>query len=391
MNIEKLAKEAIIEIKEKYEIPSEGFLSGGSIANIIWEKVSGNKAVINDIDIYQLVEIKDRKHFYKSKQHWQSNKLELIEYKFMDEEVYECSFYGIDKFYQIESVERNGILNFIKYSSNFEDLKIILESFDINCCQVGYDIKNDIVYYTDDFREFLETGKLKITSCSSPSHSILRLIKKSDELKAEYNDQDIDILSYVLGGRKSTSNILKIKFKQKYYNIFQKYKHLLIDRFNIIGTKCPFEDESIIWEMKCKKTPTMFDDVNFSSCRRKQKDFIFYVREIRGNNRLEKLWENFSELSNCKLEYFDYDPTEEETTLVKSYITKSNVIVNSLNGLTLSEQIRYLKLIGEKFKHEETCVSILQRYNVKEAFEADELESTIMEIKVRNKLRKFYR
>jgi hypothetical protein len=49
MNIELLGRNAINKIKETWELP--GFLAGGSISNLIWEEISGNKSIINDIDI----------------------------------------------------------------------------------------------------------------------------------------------------------------------------------------------------------------------------------------------------------------------------------------------------------------------------------------------------
>lgn len=61
MNIENLARQAINRIKDTWGLPKTGFLAGGSIANIIWELVSGNKAVVNDIDVFHFVGIKDRK------------------------------------------------------------------------------------------------------------------------------------------------------------------------------------------------------------------------------------------------------------------------------------------------------------------------------------------
>jgi hypothetical protein len=54
MNIEQLIQESVLEIKSRWDLPKTGFLSGGSIANLIWERVSGTKAVINDLDIYHL-------------------------------------------------------------------------------------------------------------------------------------------------------------------------------------------------------------------------------------------------------------------------------------------------------------------------------------------------
>ena len=52
MNIESLGRQAIDRIKSEWGLPKRGFLAGGSIANIVWELVSGNKAVVSDIDIF---------------------------------------------------------------------------------------------------------------------------------------------------------------------------------------------------------------------------------------------------------------------------------------------------------------------------------------------------
>jgi hypothetical protein len=52
MNVESLARKAINIIKETWGLPEKGFIAGGSISNIIWELVSGNKAVVNDIDVF---------------------------------------------------------------------------------------------------------------------------------------------------------------------------------------------------------------------------------------------------------------------------------------------------------------------------------------------------
>jgi hypothetical protein len=52
MNIELLGRNAINKIKETLGNYQKGFLAGGSISNLIWEEISGNKSIINDIDIF---------------------------------------------------------------------------------------------------------------------------------------------------------------------------------------------------------------------------------------------------------------------------------------------------------------------------------------------------
>ena len=52
MDVQQLAQRAIDKIKSQWGLPKRGFITGGSISNLIWEEVSGTKAIINDIDVF---------------------------------------------------------------------------------------------------------------------------------------------------------------------------------------------------------------------------------------------------------------------------------------------------------------------------------------------------
>ena len=52
MNIDSLVRTAVERIKSTWGLPESGFIAGGSIAHIVWELVSGKKAVVNDIDVF---------------------------------------------------------------------------------------------------------------------------------------------------------------------------------------------------------------------------------------------------------------------------------------------------------------------------------------------------
>ena len=61
MNIEKLCRNALDFLKSNYpNFPKSGFIAGGSLANLIWEQVSGNIAKINDIDVFIFDKVVDR-------------------------------------------------------------------------------------------------------------------------------------------------------------------------------------------------------------------------------------------------------------------------------------------------------------------------------------------
>ena len=131
MNIEILIRKAITIIKLKYGIPKSGFLTGGSLSAIIWELVSGNKAIINDIDVFNLLSTKEPT-FIESEDGVK---------KSIPEKEYISVSIDSDSFLEIKNSKRDGIFNFISceiYSIKKDNFNLILKSFDINSTQVGY-------------------------------------------------------------------------------------------------------------------------------------------------------------------------------------------------------------------------------------------------------------
>ncbi len=59
MEIEKLIRQSIQIIKDKYGLPEKGLLAGGSIANIVYGLHTNKDIVVNDIDIFILDRLVD--------------------------------------------------------------------------------------------------------------------------------------------------------------------------------------------------------------------------------------------------------------------------------------------------------------------------------------------
>jgi len=194
MNIESLARQAINIIKEKWGLPTTGFLAGGSIANIIWELVSGNKAVVNDLDIF---------HFDGIKEFLDKSESSLFDFKNQEIKYYE-DYVGLsfkirtNEFYSIVSAERDDMFNNIRYKSNTEDPSLIIRSFDINSTKIGYHIESDKIYWTKEFEDFLKSGQLKVCNLLTPCHTALRIAKKSKELNAKLDEFEFKLLQYGL-------------------------------------------------------------------------------------------------------------------------------------------------------------------------------------------------
>ena len=393
MNLDKLFRDSITEIKSKWILPKTGFLSGGSIANLVWEKVSGNKAVINDIDIYHLNSVIDKadEEELRQKQNFQKK----------DKIVYE-DYSGISinvklsSFYIIEKVSTNGILNEIEYKSNTEDPQIIIESFDINCCQIGYDLATDKFYWTKEFEEFLTTGEIRLVNLSSPAHSAMRLVKKQIDLNAKLLDSELDIIAYTLYNG-SFLDTTKHRFKQRYADMFEKYMSGLESRFELtrdeeleLHLKMNKDVHDKIYVLKPKTTGLNIDPAQKIGLQL-SKDFLFWVRNIFGNLELEKMWYKLHLVFDYNLgikNYLDYKPTEKEINFFNRLLVNASDCVRHLSGFPLSRQMYIVNTIFDKFKDDPiVAISILETHCIDYNIDLEnDMDLLLLELSVRKKI-----
>jgi len=393
MNLDKIFRDSIIEIKSKWVLPKTGFLSGGSLANLVWEKISGNKAIINDIDIYHLNSIIDKadEEELRQKQNYQKK----------DKIVYE-DYAGISinvklsSFYIIEKVSTTGILNEIEYKSNTEDPQIIIESFDINCCQIGYDLETDKFYWTKEFEEFLNTGEIRLVNLSSPAHSAMRLVKKQIDLNAKLPEVELDIIAYTLYNG-SFLDTTKHRFKQRYADMFEKYMSGLESRFELV------RDEELELHLKMNKDvhdkmyalKPRVSGLNIDPAQKiglhLSKDFLFWVRNIFGNHDLEKMWYKLHLVFDYNLgikNYLDFTPTEDEVNFFNRLIINASDCVRHLSGFPLSRQMYIVNTIFDKFKNDPiVAISILETYCIDYNIDLEnDMDLLLLELAVRKKI-----
>jgi hypothetical protein len=398
MNIDSLVRTAIERIKTNWILPERGFIAGGSIANIVWELVSGNKAVINDVDIFHFdgeIEAIDT-----------SDNSLLFRYQEKDTKFFEdyagISHTQVNKdFYAIVSSETDGIFNHIKYKSNKPDTDLILRSFDINATGVGYSIEEDKCYWTKDFEKFLQSGKLKVCNLMTPSHTSIRIVKKADELNCELDHFEIDLLKHSLEWR--FGDIIKIRFRERYFDIFKKYKDTLSEDFEIRRddvaeeyVKAQFGEEVQLYYLSpiIKNKPDdiseflygrqIFSDDNISKIYNSN-DFLFYMRNIYGDSDLKLLWENLYYFYKEK-EYIDCLPEKEDLEFLSRVAKYAPDSIENLKGLKLSEQIKLVKDVFQKFENDPiVAISILERHKLNE-IELTEDNLFLLELSVRKKI-----
>jgi hypothetical protein len=398
MNIEQLSRDALNKLKSKWDLPKKGFIAGGSLANTIWELVSGKEAVINDIDVFILRNIinvfnpLDRKSLYRFKK---------------EEKTYHEDYSGITfsqkstrSFYLVATSEREGIFNYVEYDSNRTEPQFILDSFDLNCVGVGYSIEEDKFYWTENFKEFLKTGKIKVVNGQTPSHTAIRIGSKEIELGAKVDEEEWIILSHLMSG--GYGDINKRLFKERYRDKFLSSPHLSEifqleeDDYYKEYIKIRHGEDVNLWKLSPIKykgynsnnsLSDLFQINNYwvddnitsihDTC-----DLLFYLRNVKDNPILKDHWKDFH---FNRIDYMDGATREDKDFILN--LGKWTTAMNSLDGLKLVEQVEITKKLINEFSDDPIiAISLLEKGNFKLPEEFDESTKLLLELSVRKEI-----
>jgi hypothetical protein len=405
MNIESLGRQAIERIKSEWGLPKRGFLAGGSIANIVWELVSGNKAVVSDIDVFIFDSLEERVNT--------SNRDTLFNYQEKETRYYEdytgmCFNTYTKDFYSIIEAEREGMFNNIRYKSNSQDPSLIIKSFDINSTRIGYSIEKDELYWTPEFEEFLKTGELKVTNLMTPSHTAIRIVKKSKDLNVKLDEFEFKLIQYALSC--NFQDRIKLRFRERYLDLYKEYSEQLKDFFTV---KRDFEAEDYVKIHHQKEVQLFYlspivndESTEMSDFDRliyahrsnlfkedenlnlifKSSDFLFYMRNIYGKEELSKLWKKLYFYFN-DVHYIDKEVSMEDIELLCRFSENAPNSIENLKGYKLSEQISIIKKFLDKYKEDPIiAISILENVKINKDIELDEQTSLLLELSVRKQI-----
>lgn len=353
MEIEKLIRQSIQIIKDKYGLPEKGLLAGGSIANIVYGLYTNKDIVVNDIDIFILDRVVD----YGDSQHhidknfiytFDSKRKELIEDVDYNGIVY---YRNKRSLYTILETNEIGSFNYIKYVTNDSDPLLVIKSFDINCTQVGYLIEEDKIFYTEEFKEFIKTSILKITNINTPSHTAIRLFKKKQELGAEIPRFELLLLHYLV--RNDRMYFYKKRFLDKYKDLYLKYESDLSEFYKLDKW------DTNMYELTTNSIPdeiTLDDDTRIN-----HNNFLFYMRKIYGNDDKERIWSFISNILHFDEYFDDIDNIDfKEVEYMANIINYFPLVLNSLNGLKLNEQLQLIKNINNIIQDEFLAIGVLE-------------------------------
>ena len=406
MNIELLCKNALDFLKTYPNFPQKGFIAGGSLGNLIWEQVSGNTAKINDIDVFIFDKIVDRNPNDIS--NWvqpQSQSPQKLFYHKKETVYFEdytglCATSQSKDLYYIESTSYSDIYNFVNYSANKRTPQLILDSFDINCTQVGYSIEEDKFYYTPEFIDFLMTGQLKLTNLMSPAHSAIRLVKKKHDLGAKLDELELKLCQYSIGT--SMTDITRRYFTEKYASVFRKYESELSPYFimkkdddikELFKTSkgldldiFTLELETIPLECFLHNPKSIFDEPNINKIHSGH-SLLFYIRNVKDDSVAKNVWSKLNYLYKSD-DYVDTDDISIEDIEMLQRLTQvaPNTIQN-LKGLKLSQQISIMKTLFDKYKEDPiVAISIMEKMRIEPDKEFDEGDLLLLELSVRKEI-----
>jgi hypothetical protein len=389
----KYIDKAIELLDKKYHLPDRGFLAGGSLSNTIWKLTGGEKAIINDIDIFFINKTEDRLSEYSYRKHTErksTKDLNVVADNDMTD--YTDIMYTDNKknrYICFNKEERNDIFNYITIDSNLDEEKYeyIFKSFDINSCQVGYDLTNKKAYYTPEFKDFLNTRELKVVNIISPSNTTCRLIKKEKDLgNCLLQDFEFLLLKYSYSSVGKKRLFLGKKFAPifeenkekigKYLKLQRVYKNnkeiltLIPKDWTINEGKFLFHYDERTWYSEKKSRFEHFLESNKRYVRKN--DLIYFCRNILNDKYKRKLWVEVPQYFN----HMDYlngiDDLEKVNQILWLHCkdireilgepNQHNVIINKVNGnsdiplqrvvifqdMTLLEQIKVKNYIKKK-------------------------------------------
>lgn len=390
MDIDRLIRKAVTELRLRWGLPKSGFIAGGAISNLVWEYVSGNKARVNDIDVFSVGQPSGGQHLYE---HKTSSISYCRSYRHITEVVSTRSRY------KILSVSREGMLNHVSHTECCP--ATVLESFDINATCVGYSLDESRPYHLPAFGEFLRTGQLRISRLNTPAHTALRLAKKARDLSVALDPFELDIVDFVLRQDIAYADRDRVRFKDKYARMYHDNADVLAGRFRM--ERCPEielflsnevgSQDSVYRLVPVGEPPLSAEAVlrlHKKSHKLLSQDILFYFRGVHGNPGLTGVWSDLMPLFKSQGYADPSDPLlQEKAAAVAAVVRRAPECINTLSGYTLEEQHRVICTVmgkvGSAFG-DQTALAVLESNRIDPLREIDDFEAQLLGLSVRRRV-----
>ena len=346
------------ELSKYGNIPNDGFLCGGAVANTLMKLKWGGDYPINDLDIF--VETKKDK---QSRTPMRTDRLQLsADYWQLN------ASYNHGNMYRIVSSDRDGMINIVKvFRVNRDKSKnyyYILKGFDLNCTQVGVDLRSGELVYTKEFDDFLNDKQLKVVAPYTPAHTAVRLLKKLDELGCYCDvDSQMKLLSQpfthpkMIKYDRAYSGVFAMFFGAKYKEMYEKYENQLKPYFRLVSY---FDYKKTMWDKRWEMNS------NETAKNRKMQHVLNWLDPTRSpsQNNLEH-WASMNGKVWSVLPVKYGEPDKPFIDIIKGAFTPLTLISvwNMIYGGHKKTLVKKMKMVLECVNLKELCMVIEDFYD----------------------------
>ena len=197
-DLQAVAPAVLAKLRALADFPRQGTVAGQSVASMFLEALGHEiRGQVNDIDVFVSMGMPraDRglEPLDPNLPYQQSNRRIGTSLHFND--VSSETDYGHVKFIALRSsvnilrTYRAGMVNYTLISSpliphgapghNDAVSQAIVNGFDLNLVGVGINLETGQVVSSPGFLEFLNTGRIRVETCNTPAHTLVRLAKKT--------------------------------------------------------------------------------------------------------------------------------------------------------------------------------------------------------------------
>lgn len=202
-------------LKTRHPGATEIFVAGQAVASALSELYGvGQCVAYNDVDAFVMDEKAARTRQILTTLEFEQNQFS-IEYGHLSVE--STSVYDVRKTSRTEMLNevvcRPG-MNFARYP--VQSARAFLQSFDLNCVQVGVRLSDETLVWSRAFAEFLRTRQMLVMNVKTPVHTAIRWFRKKAELAGIYghDEQAMQLLAAMTERYISRMNTESLRYKR---------------------------------------------------------------------------------------------------------------------------------------------------------------------------------
>jgi hypothetical protein len=190
----------LARLKDFTDLPQHGYVAGQSVASAVSELFGDGRAVsYNDVDVFRSRTAEEEESLLVwDEEKWvgparQKRAINTCQFTTLElgESYGRITETTVGR-YKVLKTTRNGMLNEVFCEFATTNTQKFLETFDLNCVQVGVDLATKKLFWTPEFQSFTETRQLDVVTLHTPFHSLIRYFRKKEELAGVFgNDERI--------------------------------------------------------------------------------------------------------------------------------------------------------------------------------------------------------